>query len=176
MGNLLTEMRAPGSEATRERVKSKLPEKDQTTVSEAAAVAVAASASDWEGGSGPKWYPGEAFNPPIALEVIKSRNALSGAGSDSLRFSCLQLIIRTLFGRERLALVRTEVLWRRIIDDPNAFPPEFWQLFLQSNLALGEKDRPVCVGTTRRCTLAAGTVRQWRPRLEETNVRRDTLG
>ena len=63
-----------------------------------------------------------------------------------------------------------EAFWRRIIDDPNAFSPEFWQLFLQSNLtALGEKCRPVCVGMTWRRLIAAGTMRQWRPRLEEAN-------
>ena len=30
--------------------------------------------------------------------------------------------------------------WRRMVDEPDAFPPEFWQIFLQSSLtALGEK-------------------------------------
>ena len=49
-------------------------------------------------------------------------------------------------------------------------PAGFWQLFLQSNLtALGEKCRPVCVGMTWRRLLAAGTMRQWRPRLDEIN-------
>ena len=43
------------------------------------------------------------------------------------------------------------VFWRRIVDEPDAFPPEFWpefwQLFLQSSLtALGEKCRPVVRG------------------------------
>ena len=39
--------------------------------------------------------------------------------------------------------------WRRLVDEQDAFPPEFWQLLLQSSLtALGEKHRPVCVGMT----------------------------
>ena len=60
--------------------------------------------------------------------------------------------------------------WRRLVDEPDAFPPEFWQLFLQSSLtALGEKCRLVCVGITWRRLITAGAMRQWRPRLEEVN-------
>ena len=51
--------------------------------------AVEACGSDSEGGSGPKWRPEGEFDPQIALEVINCRNALSGAGSDGLRFSHL---------------------------------------------------------------------------------------
>ena len=44
-------------------------------------------------------------------------------------------------GVKKLALVLRPSSWR-IVDDPSAFPPEFWQLFLPSNLtALGEKCR-----------------------------------
>lgn len=63
VGSPLTEPRAPGSEAPWERVKSKLPEEDKTSVSEAAAAAVAASTSGWEEGSGAKWYPGGSVQP-----------------------------------------------------------------------------------------------------------------
>ncbi|CAN0497252.1 unnamed protein product [Laminaria digitata] len=60
--------------------------------------------------------------------------------------------------------------WRTIVDEPDAFPPECWQLFLQSSLtALGEKCRPICVGMTWRRLIAAGAMRKWRPRLEEVN-------
>ena len=60
--------------------------------------------------------------------------------------------------------------WRRIVDEPNAFPVELWQLFLQSGLtALGGKCRSVCVGMTWRRLITAGDMRQWRPRLEEVN-------
>ena len=53
-------------------------------------------------------------------------------------------------------------------DEPDAFPSELWELFLQSNLTtLGEKCHPVCVGMTWRRLIAAGTMREWRPRMEE---------
>ena len=99
--SLLAEPCAPGNEETWERVKSKFPEENQTCVSEAAAAAVAASSSDPEEGSGPNWRPEEEFDPQVALEVINSRNAFSEAGIDGLRFSHLQSIIRTGFGREK---------------------------------------------------------------------------
>ena len=164
--SLLAEPRAPGSEATWERVTDKFPDEDQTSASEAATAAVAASAFDPEEGSDPNWHPDEEFDPQVTFEVINFRNGLSGAGSDGLRFSHLQSIIRTGFGREKFG-TGMEAFWRRIIDNPSTFPPEFWQLFLQSNLtASGEKCRPFCVGMTWRRLLAAGTMRQWRPRLE----------
>ena len=140
---LLAEPRAPGNEKTWRRVKAKFPEENQACVSEAAAAAVAASSSDQEEGSVPNWRPEEEFDPQVAIEAINYRSALSGAGSNGLRFSHLQSMIRTGFGREKFG-AGTEAFWRRIINDPNAFPAEFWQLFLQSNLtALGEKCRPV---------------------------------
>ena len=58
--SLLTEPRAAGSKATWERVQAKFPDEDQTSVSEAAAAAVEASAL--EEGSGPKWLPEEEFS------------------------------------------------------------------------------------------------------------------
>ena len=167
--SLLAEPRAPGNEETWEGVKAKFLEENQARVFEAAAAAVAASSSDQEEGNVPNWRPEEEFDPQVTLEVINSCNALSGAGSDGLRFSHLQLVIRTGFGRKKFA-ASIEAFWRRIIDDPNTFPPEFWQLFSQSNLTdLGETCRPVCVGMTWRRLIAAGTMRQWRPRLEEAN-------
>lgn len=84
-----------------------------------ATAAVAASASDFEEGSGPKWRPEEEFDPQVTLEVIHSRHVLYGAGSDGLGFSQLQSIIRT-FGREKFG-AGIETFWRRIIDDPSAF-------------------------------------------------------
>ena len=142
-------------------MKAKFPDEDQTSISEAAAAAVEASGSDSEEGSGPEWRPEGEFDPQVAFEVINARNALPGAGIDGLRFSHLKSIIRTDFGREKNG-TGIEAFWSRIIGDPSAFPPEFWQLFLQSNLAaLGEKCRPVCVGMTWRRLLEAGTMRQW---------------
>ena len=113
-----------GNEATWERVKAKFLDEDHSSISEAAAAAVAASASDSEEGNGPKWRPEGEFDPQITLEVINSRNALSGAGSDGLRFSHLQSITRTSFGRAKFD-AGIEAFWRRIIDNPGAFPPEF---------------------------------------------------
>ena len=123
--------------------KSKVPEENQACVSEAAAAAVAASSSDQEEGSVPNWRPEEEFDLEVALEVINFRNELPGAGSDGLHFAHLQSIIGTGFGSEKFE-AGIEAFWRRIIDDPNAFQPQFWQLLLQSNLAiLGEKCPPV---------------------------------
>ena len=83
--SLLVDPRAPGSEETWERVKARFPEEDETCVSEAAAAAVAASSSDLEEGSSPSWHSEEEFDPQVALEIIHSRNAPSGAGSDGPR-------------------------------------------------------------------------------------------
>ena len=77
----------------------------------------------------------------MALDVINSRNAISGAGSDVLRFSHPPLIIRTGFGREKFG-AGIEAFWRWIFDDPGASPPEFWQLFLQTSLPWGESAAP----------------------------------
>ena len=145
---LLAEPREPGDEVTWERVKAIFPEADRASVSESAATAVAASSTEPEEGSVPNWRPEEEFDSQVALDVINSRNALSGVGSDGLRFSHLQSIIRTGFVREKLG-AGIEAFWRRIFDDPGAFPPGFWQHLLQSNLtALWGKCRPVCVGMT----------------------------
>ena len=83
------------------------------------------------------------FNPQVAFEVTNSRNALSGAGSDDLRFSCLQSIIRTQFGQEHFG-AGIEALWRRTVDEPDVFLPEFWELFLQSNLTAGKMPPCLC--------------------------------
>ena len=151
---LLAEPRAPGDEVTWERVKAKFPGEDRASLSESAAAAVAASSTEPEEGTIPNLRPKEEFYSQVGLDVINSRNALSGVGSDDLRFLHLQSIIRIGFGRKKFG-AGIEAFWRRIFDDPGAFPPEFWRLFLQSNLtAFGEKCRPVCVGMTWRRLLA----------------------
>ena len=35
--------------------------------------------------------------------------------------------------------------WRKIVDEPDAFPPEFWQLFLQSSLTTLGGKVPACL-------------------------------
>ena len=74
------------------------------------------------------WRPEEEFDPQVSLEVINSRNALSGAASDGLCFSPLQSIIRTDFEREKCG-ADIEAFWRRIIDDLSAFSPKFQAAF-----------------------------------------------
>lgn len=60
-----------------------------------------------------------------------------------------------------------------MVNEPDAFPLEVWEAFLQSNLtALGEISPPGCVGMAWRCPIAAGTMNEWRPRVEELNVAR----
>ena len=112
-------------------MKKKFPEEDRNSVQAAAVAARVASVTEPEKGSGPTWRPEGEFNPQVAFEVINSRNALSGAGSDSLRFSHLQSIIRTQFSQKHFG-AGIEASWRRMVDEPDAFPSEFWELFLQS--------------------------------------------
>ena len=96
----------------------------------------------------------------MLFDVISYRSALSGPGNDGQRFSHLQSIIHTSIGREEFGKGMT-AFWRRIVDEQDGFPVEFWQLFLQSSLtALGEKCRPVCVGMTWRRLITARAMRQ----------------
>ena len=127
---LLTEPQAPGSEATWEPVKAKFPEYDQTCVSETAAVAVAAIASNSEEGSGFKWIPDEksTFRSPSMSSTLGTRCLALEPMACNFRID--RPIISNGFGREKFG-AGSETFWRRIIDDPRVFPPEFWQFFLQ---------------------------------------------
>ena len=99
----------------------------------------AASATEAEDGNAPPWRPDDECTSEVLFDVISSRSALSGPGNDGQRFAHLQSIINTDMGREKFGRGIT-AFWRRLVDEPDAFPPEFWQLFLQSSLtALGEK-------------------------------------
>ena len=96
----------------------------------------------------------------MLFDVISSRSALSGPGNDGQRFFHLQSIIHTDIGREEFGKGMT-AFWRKIVDEPGAFPPEYWRLILQSSLtALGQKCRPVCVGMTWTTLITAGAMRQ----------------
>ena len=118
-----------------------------------------ASATEVEDGNALPWRPDDEYASEVLFDVISSRNALAGPGNDGQRFSHLQSIIHTDIGREEFGKGMT-AFWWKIIDEPDAFPPEFWQLFLQSSLtALGGKCRPVCVGMTWRRLIAAGAMR-----------------
>ena len=81
----------------------------------------------------PPWRPDDEFASEVLFDVISSRSALSGPGNDDQRFSHLQSIILANIGREESGKGVT-AFWWRIVDEPDAFPVEFWQLFLQSIL------------------------------------------
>ena len=169
--SLLAELRTPGNKETLERVKAKFPEENQACVSEAA---VGASSFDQEEGSGPNWRPEEKFDPQVALEVINSRNALSGAASDGLRFSRMQSTIRTGFGREKSKLaLKPSGEELSMTQKPSLLNSGSSSCDLT---ALGKKCCPVCIGMTWRRLISAGTMRQWRPRLEEANREARTFG
>ena len=147
---------------------TKFPSEDPAAVSAAAAEAVLASATEREDGNALPPCPDDEYASEVLFDAISSDSALSGHGNDGQRFAHLQSIIHTDFGREELG--GTTAFWWKIVDEPDTFPPEFWQLFLQSSLtALGEKCRPVCVGMSWRKLIIAGAMRRWRPRLEEVN-------
>ena len=158
--NLLAEPRSPGTEETWSTLVSEFPSEDHAAVSAAVAAAVLASATEVQDGNAPPWRPDDEYASEVLFDVISSRSALSGPGNDGQRFSHLQPIIHTNIGREEFGKVMV-AFWRRIVHEPDAFPVEFWQLFLQSSLTeLGEKCRPVCVGMTWRRLITAGAMRQ----------------
>ena len=134
------------------------------------------SRTDAEDGSAPRWRPENEFDPQVLLDVIKSRSSNSGAGNDGQRFSHLKSIVSTRIGREEFTEALSS-LWRKLVSAPNTFPPEFWTLWKQPSLiALGEKCRPGCIGMTWRRLIAAGIIREWKPKLEEVFREADQFG
>ena len=117
---------------------AKFPSEDHATVSAAAADAVLASTTEGGDGNALPWRPDDEYASVVLFDVINSRSALSGPGNDGQRFARLKSIIHTDIRREEFERGST-AFWWRIVDKPDAFPPEFWQLFLQSSLtALGK--------------------------------------
>lgn len=93
---------------------------------------------------------------PSLPSINQLRNALSGPINDSQRFPYLQPIIDTAIGREKFGK-RVATFWWKIIDEPDVFPAELWQLFLQSSLAaFVETCRPICVIVTWRRVIPRG--------------------
>ena len=82
-----------------------------------------------EEGIDPTWRAEGEFIPQVAFEVINSRKALAGAGTEGLLFSRLQTIIRTRFCQKHFG-TGIEACWRRMVDEPDAFLPEFGELFV----------------------------------------------
>lgn len=151
---------------------AKFAPEDHATVSAAAAAAAAAllaSATEVEDGNDPPWHPDSEYAFEVLFDAISSRSSLLAPENDGQMFS----LATHRPHRHREGGVRKGYMaafWRRIVDGPDAFPSEFWQLMLQSNLtAFGEKCRLVSVGMTWRRLIIARTMRQWRPRLEEVN-------
>ena len=61
----------------------------------------------------------------VLFDVIRSCSALSGPENDGQRFMHPQSIIHTDIEREVFGRCMT-TFWRRIVDEQDAFPPEFW--------------------------------------------------
>ena len=82
----------------------------------------------------PEWR----VRPPGTLRRHQLRSAPSGPGNGSQRFMHPKSTIHNDTGREKF--VRGMIgFWGRIVDEPDTFPPEVWQLFLPSSLtALGK--------------------------------------
>ena len=160
---LLAEPRSAGNEETWSTLVAKFLSEYH------AAVSAAATATETEEGNAPRWRPDDEYTSEVLFDVMSSRSTLSAPRNDGQAFAHLQSIIHNGIGRKEFGQGMT-VFWRRFVDEPDAFPPEFWQTFRQSSLtALGQKCRPVCVGMTWRRIITAGVMRQWRPRLEEVN-------
>lgn len=108
----------------------------------------------------PSWRPEGELISQVAFEAIYSRSALSGAESDGLRPSHLQSNSRTQLGQVHCGAGIEAFLWR-VVDEPDAFAPDFRELFLQSNVtALGGIYCQVRVRMTGRCLVAAINMRK----------------
>lgn len=65
------------------------------------------------------------------MDLVKSRHALSAAENVSLRFSHLQCL-SVPKGKEKF-VPTIGSFSRRITEQPDPFPPDFWELFFQNN-------------------------------------------
>ena len=66
--------------------------------------------------------------------MIMSKGSITSApGPDGLRFAHLQSLLATAVGKSKFPeLFRP--FWRRVVEESNVLPPEFWYFPLQSNL------------------------------------------
>ena len=132
-----------GKRGNVEHTDGQVPLQAHVAESAAAADAVLLCATEGEDGNALPWRPEVEYASEVLFDVISSPSALSGSRKDDQRFAHLQSIIHTDIGREEFARGMT-TFWRRIVDEPDVFPPEFWQFVLQSSLtALGGKCQPV---------------------------------
>ena len=119
---LLAEQASPGNEATWERLRAKSPDKDPAAVEQAIAEATMESCTQDKEGRISRWRPEHEFGSQALIDVIQGRSSNSGAGNDGQQFSHLKSIFNTKIGREKLSEALS-FLWRKLVDDPNAFPP-----------------------------------------------------
>ena len=135
------------------------PSDDHAAVSVVAVVEeLLANAIEGGDGNTPPWRGDDEYASAVIVDVISSLSARSGPGKDGQTSSHLQSIIHTDVGQDEFGRGMT-AFWRTIVCEADAFPPGFWKLFTQSRLtALGEKHRQVCMGTTWRRFIAAGTM------------------
>lgn len=114
----------------------------------AAEATIATSRARLASGENAAWRPGDDYDPQTTMDVVKSRYVLSVSSNDGLVFAHLQCFLNIPEGKSGVGPAKG-YFRRRIMGQPDAFPPEFWQLSLQRNLtALGTKCRPICIGLT----------------------------
>ena len=119
--NLLAESGLAENDETWNTMVAKLPSEDHAAVSAAAVGALLASATD---GNASSWRSDDEYASEVLFDVISSRSAPSGPENDGQRFTHLQSTIHTDTGREEFGRGMT-AFWRRTVDEPDAFPPEF---------------------------------------------------
>lgn len=148
---------------------AKLPSEDYATVSAVVVTTMLASATDFKDGSSLQWRPDDEYAFDVLFDIISSRGALPGPGNGGQRFARLQSLIHTGIEREKCGRGMA-AFWLRIDDEPDAFPPELWQIFAQWSLTASRRNcRPAFVGVAWTRAITAEAMRQWRPRLKEVN-------
>ena len=134
---LLADILSAANEETWSTLLAKFPSEDNAAASAVAAAAVLASAPEAEDGNTLPWRPDNEYTSDVLFNVISLRSGLLGPGNDGSH-ACSPLSLPTSEGSSWVRGITS--VWKRLVDEPDAFPPEFWQLFLQSSLtALGEK-------------------------------------
>lgn len=89
------------------------------------------SATEKYEGCAPLRHPDDQYAPHAPFDISSSSSALSGPGNGDQHFAHLQPITHTNLARAEFGK-GIIVFWRRIIDNPEAFPPESWKSFLYS--------------------------------------------
>ena len=139
--NLLAEPRSAGNEKTWETLVAKFPSEDHAAVSAAVVEAVVASATE---GKMEMLHHGArtVVMPPRCCSTSSAPAPPSWVPTttvnDTSKYSQRQSINHIDIEREEFGMGMT-AFWRWIVDEPDALPPEFWQLVLQSSLTWGNR-------------------------------------